>query len=275
MKWAAPQVDDTARRLAQFRTKGWCRFPHDPVLARWLEATLPAARAAITAPENQEWLRYQGTWFAGVNALPNDASGAVDDGPQLAGQAVEFIAQELGFDGIAWDKAQISVCYPGYPQPMVGESDAVFRFRRDRDAAHVDGLLKEGPSRRRFLREHHAFILGIPMAEYSVGAAPLTVWEGSQHLVGNAFRAFFGDAPPEQWGELDITDAYQKIRREAFDTCKRVKLHAKPGECYLVHRHAVHGVAPWEDGATAGKDGRAILYFRPEMNEKADWLSAD
>jgi len=265
----------TAERLEQFRTKGWCRFPSDPVLTRWLAATLPAARAAITAPENQEWLRYQGTWFAGVNALPNDKTGAVSGGPPLAGQAVDFIAQELRFSGIAWDKAQISVCYPGYPMPMEGESEAVFRFRRDRDAAHVDGLLKEGPDRRRFLREHHAFILGIPMAEYSPGAAPFTVWEGSHHLVGDAFRKFFGASPPEQWGAMDITDAYQTVRRQAFDTCDRVKLHTVPGECILVHRHAVHGMAPWEDGATAGDDGRAILYFRPETGDIQDWLSAD
>ncbi len=275
MSRTAPKTNRNADRLTQFHSKGWCRFPFDPVLADWLEATLPAARAAVTAPEHRQWLRYQGTWFAGVNAPPNDATGAVPGGPPLAGQAVDFIARELGLPRIRWDKAQVSVCYPGYPQPMEDESEAVFRFRRDRDAAHVDGLLKEGPDRRRYLREHHAFILGIPMADYSEGAAPFTVWEGSHHLVGAAFRAFFGDMPPEKWGTKDVTDMYQTVRREAFDSCPRIPLHAAPGECYLVHRHAVHGMAPWQDDAVAGEDGRAILYFRPETEDRAEWLSAD
>ena len=84
---------------AQYEKAGWCAFPHDPVLADWLTATLPAARAAIAAPENQQWLRYQGTWFAGVNALPNDATGAVRGGPPLAGRAVDFIGNVLGITG--------------------------------------------------------------------------------------------------------------------------------------------------------------------------------
>ena len=177
-----------AEREAQYHELGWCAFPHDAVLAQWLDATLPAARAAIAAAENRQWLRYQETWFAGVNVLPNDTTGAVPGGPPLAGAAVDFIRDRLGVRDYAWDRAQVSVCYPGYPQPMPGESDAVFRFRRDRDAAHVDGLLKEGPERRRFLREHHAFILGIPMAEILGGRSAL-------HGLGRLPPAGPGGAP--------------------------------------------------------------------------------
>lgn len=262
-------------QLARFNTKGWCRFPNDPILLDWLQATLPAARAAISAPENREWLRYQRTWFAGVNVLPNDAHGTVLDGLPLAGRAVDFIASKLGLSDVVWDRAQISVCYPGYPKKMDGESDAVFKFRKNRDAAHVDGLLKEGPDRRRYLREHHAFILGIPMTEFSTDASPFTVWEGSHHQVGAAFREFFGNAPPDEWAEMDLTDTYQTVRRNAFDTCQRIEVHAKPGECFLVHRHAVHGMAAWGENATATSDGRAIIYFRPELNAKEDWLHND
>ncbi|NQV45179.1 MAG: hypothetical protein HQ501_09765, partial [Rhodospirillales bacterium] len=154
-----------------FFDTGWCRFPHDPALAEWVTHALPAARLAVTAPENAEWHRCQGTWFVGVNALPNDSRGALGDGPPLAGQAVNFIHQELGLTGFAtgdgtgfatgsangfeWDRAQVSICYPGYPKPMEAESDANFAYRRDRDAAHVDGLRHVGPDRRRFLLEHH------------------------------------------------------------------------------------------------------------------------
>jgi hypothetical protein len=40
----------------------------------------------------------------------------------------------------------------------------------------------------------------------------------------------------------------------------------------LVHRHAIHGVAPWAEGAKAAPEGRAIVYFRPEVARKKDWL---
>ena len=74
-----------------FFEKGWCRFPHDPTLAAWVSHALPVARDAVAEPEHAQWLRCGGTWFAGVNVLPNNASGAVGVGPVLAGQAVDFI----------------------------------------------------------------------------------------------------------------------------------------------------------------------------------------
>ena len=71
--------------------------------------------------------------------------------------------------------AQVSAVYPGYPKPRQGESDAAFRYRLNRDAAHVDGLLAIGPERRRMLRERHAYILGLPLTECSETAAPMTI----------------------------------------------------------------------------------------------------
>jgi len=40
-------------------------------------------------------------------------------------------------------------------------------------------------------------------------------------------------------------------------------LPAAPGQAYLLHRLALHGVAPWADGAEASADGRMVAYFRP------------
>ena len=58
-----------------------------------------------------------------------------------------------------------------------------------------------------------------------------------------------------------------------FETCRRVTVPAQPGEAYLVHRLALHGVAPWEDGAEAPEEGRMIVYFRPEFPAGGrDWL---
>jgi hypothetical protein len=262
------------RNLAsQFFARGWCRFGHDPGLLEWIEAALPAARACRDDPRHAEWLRYQQTWFAGVNALPNDARGAVGGGGPLRGAAVEFIARELGLDGFAWDAAQVSICYPGYPQPMQGESEALLRYRRLRAAAHVDGLLREGPDRRRHLREHHGFILGIPLVEFDAGASPFVIWEGSQEIMREAFRRRFAGLAPSAWGDEDVTEIYQQARERVFAECERVVVHAGPGEAYLAHRLSLHGMAPWEDGAAAGPDGRMIVYFRPHTCGPFEWLN--
>ena len=256
----------------QFFTRGWCRFARDARLAAWVEAALAAARRTRDDPEFAQWLRYRDTWFAGVNALYNAADGSVDDSGPLRGAAVDFIARELGLDGFAWDRAQVSICYPGYPQPMDGESAARARFRVWRDAAHVDGLLREGEQQRRFLREHHGFILGIPMVEFDAGASPFVVWEGSQEIIRAGFRQRFAGIPVERWGDEDVTDAYQAARQRAFDECRRVEIHARPGEAFLAHRLVVHGMAPWRDGASAGADGRMICYFRPAPFGAREWL---
>ncbi|MGI9465267.1 MAG: hypothetical protein ACR2OM_15090 [Aestuariivirgaceae bacterium] len=257
-----------------FFEDGWCRFGHDCELADWIERTLPAARASVAAPENAQWLRCGGTWFAGVNVLPNDGAGAVASGPALAGKVVDFIHQTLGLTQFDWEPAQVSVCYPGYPLPMAAETEAAFKYRRDRDAAHVDGLIPEGPQRRRHLREHHGFLLGIPLVEASADAAPFVIWRGSHKIIRDAFMAFLDGIAPEGWGEVDVTETYKAVRREIFETCERVVVTARPGEAYLVHRLALHGVAPWAPEAMAGPDGRMIAYFRPQIGGPADWLNA-
>jgi len=258
----------------RFLDRGWCRFAVDPHLLVWIEAVLPAARATLDDPAQAKWHRCGGTWFAGVNALPNDGAGVIDGGPPLAGAALDFIRGDLGFDTVALDRGQVSVCFPGYPQPMDGESEAAFRYRRNRDAAHVDGLLREGPARRRHLREHHAFILGIPLVETGPGASSFVVWEGSHEIIREAFRARFAGLDPARWGGEDVTEAYHAARRRVFDACPRVEVRARPGEAYVVHRLALHGIAPWAEGATAGPDGRMIAYFRPEAGGPAGWLGA-
>ncbi len=257
-----------------FFKRGWCRFPFDPALADWVDRTLPAARAAVADPANAEWLRCGGTWFAGVNILGNDGKGGVPGGVHLSGLAVDFVRQHLDLPDFEWESAQISICYPGYPQPMDAEPEPAFRYRQKRDAAHVDGLLPEGPDRRRHLREYHGFLLGIPMAETSADASPFVIWEGSHEVIRESFQEAFAHRPPATWGDLDITEAYQATRRRIFDACDRVEVAAAPGEAYLVHRLALHGVAPWGAAARAGPDGRMIAYFRPEIGGPADWLEA-
>ncbi len=260
------------RNKKLFFEHGWCRFESDDSILRWVKSALLCARSTVVDNENAQWLRYGGTWFAGVNVFPNRADGSIPGGPLLAGEAIDFIHKVLSYPTLSWDRAQVSVCYPGYPQPMASESEAVFRFRRDHDAAHIDGFLREGPQRRRYVREHHGFILGIPMVEFDEGASPLVVWEGSHEMVRSAMKQRLEGLPAIQWSDEDITETYHAVRKRIFEKCRRVKLLAKPGETYLVHRLALHGISPWSGGAKAGEDGRMVCYFRPDIGSVERWL---
>lgn len=259
---------------AGFFGPGWVRFGPDPAVLDWLDHARPAALKALSEKENAQWWRCGGTWFAGVNVLANDAAGRVGGGPVLGGVAMDFIADVLHLS-LPLHPGQVSVTRPGYPKPSTEESAAAFRYRRDRDAAHVDGLLPIGPDRRRMIREPHGFILGLPVTDSAPDAAPLVVWEGSHHIMRRAFAAALAGHDPADGPDVDVTDAYHAARRTVFDTCRRVAIPARPGEAILVHRLALHGVAPWAEGAGAETAGRAITYFRPELpGSVGEWLSA-
>ena len=262
--------------MSDYFRLGWTRFAIDPAVLDWLAVAIPAAKSAVLNPAHAHWLRCEGTWFAGVNVLANDVAGAVAGSGPLRGLAVDFISDKLGLESVSWDAGQVSVIYPGYPRPKEGESEAAFGFRRDRDAAHVDGLHAIDPGKRRMLREPHAFVLGLPMSRVGAGASPMVVWEGSHGVMRAAFRGALAGIKPESWCDVDLTEAYISARKQVFETCRRVEVAAQPGEAYLVHRLALHGVAPWKDGAIAPPEGRMIAYFRPELSGSIrGWLDQD
>ena len=212
------------------------------------------------------WLRHGATWFVGVDALPNDPDGRIGGVP-LAGEW----RGSVGWQG-PWHRAQLSVVYPGYPGRDPGESGAAQAFRRDRDAAHLDGLLAEGPAKRRYLREPHGFIVGLPLNPVGPGASPLVVWEGSVAIIRAAMARAFAGIAAQDWADCDVTDVYQAARREVFERCERRVVDAQPGQVVLVHRMAIHGVAPWQSGAVAPPEGRMVAYFRPILDDPAAWM---
>jgi len=253
-------------------SKGWAKWPVDAAVQHWIDAARPVAEARVGDPKEQaEWLQCEGTWFVGVDTLPNAPDGTVANSGPLTGAAIEGASALYG--QLPLHRGQVSVIYPGYPKPRKGEGEGAFRYRLNRDGAHVDGLLAVGDARQRMLKERHAYILGLPMTRSSPDASPLVVWEGSHVIMRAAFDDVLGNLPEAEWEHVDLSEPYQAARRKVFETCPRILLPAKPGETYLLHRHALHGVAPWADGAKAEDAGRMIAYFRPELPAGTkDWL---
>lgn len=239
---------------------GYLRFRAEGATRTWAAAALRAGQAILTDPTLREC---QGTWAPGVDALPNDAAGTVDCTP-LTGAAITAAQALVG--PLPLHPGQISAVWPGYPQPRAGEGAAAFRYRQNRDAAHVDGLLPVGTDRRRMIKEPHAWILGIGLTDGAAGAAPLVIWPGSHRVLGAAFHKALADAP--QPDQVDVTEVYQATRKHVFETYARQAVPLGMGEAVLLHRHLLHGIGPWI--APAGAP-RATAYFRPLLAEGRGW----
>ncbi|MEL6609223.1 MAG: hypothetical protein AAFO93_09965 [Pseudomonadota bacterium] len=244
-------------------TRGWQVFDWDAEVAAWAAAAHRVACEVTRDPAMQDaWLRHGKTWFVGVDVMPNAGDGSVDGVP-LRGPWSNHVSLPA-----TWHSAQISVVYPGYPQQDLDESDANHRFRKVRFAAHVDGILPVGPERRRIPQEPHAWILGLPLN--ASDAAPLVVWEGSAPIMRRGLREAIGERDPRA---VDVTEAYQAARREVFETCVPHRIDMGPGQAVLVHRLALHGVAPFAEGESAPPEGRMVAYFRPELADAMEWLA--
>jgi hypothetical protein len=247
----------------EVQARGWHKIGPNPAILGWARAARPVAEQAIAASP-EPW-RCGGTWFVGVDALPNGPDGAV------AGAAFPWDALPLAPCALHW--GQLSTIRPGYPQLSAEETPAAFRFRQTRDAAHLDGLLPVGPEKRRKIKEPHAWILGLPLTEAQ--GAPLVVWERSHLVLQDALRRALAPHPPAIWAEVDITEAYQTARAQVFELCPRIELRAVPGEAMVLHRLTLHGVAPWPSADhDKGQSARIIAYFRPMLTSVADWIRA-
>lgn len=246
--------------------QGFVTFEACEPVAAWARAAhARAMQVTQDAGERAKWLRHGETWFVGVDALPNDRQGAMD-GQDLEGPWAGYIGNWQD-----WHAAQLSVVYPHYPLQDAQESDAAHGFRKRRFAAHVDGLLPEGG--KRYLREPHAFVLGIPLN--TCAACPLVVWPGSHKIMGAALgsvlrAALEQAADPSQ---VDITAAYKAARAQVFEQIEPVRIAGVPGQSSLLHRHLLHGVAPWQAGDEMPPEGRMAAYFRPQFPQLQDWLA--
>ena len=248
--------------MAMTEADGWV-IVRSGALAAWAKAAARWVRASGVLSGSADW-RSGGTWFVGVDHLANGPDGAVPLGPP-------FPWQDLPLAPVPLHRAQVSIVRPGYPRPDPGETDAAFGYRLRRDAAHLDGLLAVGADRRRMVREPHAWVLGIGLWGGARGAAPTVIWPGSHRIAGPALAAALAAVPAGVRGQTDVTDAYVAARRAAFHDCPRLEVPLKPGEALLLHRHLLHGVAPWSAKAAPDRT-RAVAWFRPLLKDVSEWL---
>ena len=94
----------------------------------------------------------------------------------------------------------------------------------------------------------------------------MVVWEGSHIIMAEAFQKVFEGHDAQEWSEIDVTEVYQAMRKRVFKTCRRVTVHALPGEAYVLHRLALHGVAPWVKGAVAPEQRAHDRLFAPGIS---------
>ena len=236
-------------------------FPATEESSRWAKAARSAAQALLSNPTAMagQDLRHGKTWMVGLDALANKPDGTCGNVP-LVGPWRALTPK------LPLHPAQLSVVFPQYPRQDPDQSDANHRFRYNRSAAHVDGLLPEGPEKRRYVREFHAYVLGIALN--ICGGSPTVYWKGSHHIMRAALtRALSGP----QGLDADVTEVYQDARKLVFETCEKVLLKVAFGESFLLHRFALHGTDPWHSNET---NPRITAFFRPEFATAETWLHA-
>ena len=248
-----------------YSAKGWVALPFSKGLFTWANTVKKSVNQKLgSMTEAEKDLRCGGTWFPGVNFLDNDPNGNVD-GSTFPSDRTELLKRlEPSFSGF-YDRAQISICYPSYPKKMADETISAFNYRTNRFAAHLDGLLPIGQSRRRFLIEHHAFIYGIPVNPSGEDSSPCVVWEGSHKLVQSEFKSFLISKNINSLEGQDVTEFYTSLRKKIFSSCKIKPVWVPLGHSYLIHRLTLHGILAWKGSGENTNMNRTIAYFRPHL----------
>ena len=72
---------------------------------------------------------------------------------------------------------------------------------------------------------------------------------------------------------VDLTEGYKTARASVFAQIDPIEVTVVKGQSVLLHRHILHGVAPWKATDSAPDEGRMVAYFRPEYPETDMWLS--
>ena len=231
-------------------------------------------------------LRYGSTWFVGANFLDNSSNGNIGT-KSMSKFFFSNISKKFGPNIKYWDKAQVSICWPGYPKKDAKETKKSYDFRIKRFASHIDGIIPFGSKKRRFAKEFHAFILGFPLHNNCLDCAPLVLWEGSHKIFRNFFKEIYEGISFNKISNIDITELYNECRKKVFKNCEVKKITPQFKQPYLLDRHVLHGIDEWREKKNVKcspknhrllnslSDGRIIVYFRPVFFNPHDWINME
>jgi hypothetical protein len=80
-------------------------------------------------------------------------------------------------------------------------------------------------------------------------------------------------APVMIWpGRHRIMDRHS-ARRPVAERSRR-NLPVRPGQVVGLDRHLLHGITPCDSWAISGPTWRIMAYYRPQLENTADWLNA-
>ena len=231
-------------------------------------------------------LRCGSTWFVGANFLDNSSNGNIGT-KSMSKFFFSNISKKFGPNIKYWDKAQVSICWPGYPKKDAKETKKSYDFRIKRFASHIDGVIPFGSKKRRFAKELHAFILGFPLHNNCLDCAPLVLWEGSHKIFRNFFKEIYEGISFNKISNIDITELYNECRKKVFKNCEVKKITPQFKQPYLLDRHVLHGIDEWREKKNVKcspknhrllnslSDGRIIVYFRPVFFNPHDWINME
>ena len=231
-------------------------------------------------------LRCGSTWFVGANFLDNSSNGNIGT-KSMSKIFFSNISKKFGPNIKYWDKAQVSICWPGYPKKDAKETKKSYDFRIKRFASHIDGIIPFGSKKRRFAKEFHAFILGFPLHNNCLDCAPLVLWEGSHKIFRNFFKEIYEGISFNKISNIDITELYNESRKKVFKNCEVKKITPQFKQPYLLDRHVLHGIDEWREKKNVKcspknhrllnslSDGRIIVYFRPVFFNPHDWINME
>ena len=270
-----------------FKKKGWSFLTKGPRYSDWLEAALNNILNNFQVSSiDKNQLRSGQTWFVGMNFLKNTSDGSL--GKISFDQVLlSQIEQKFGVSVDYWDRGQVSINWEGYPKKDIFETDLSYRYRLKYFASHVDGLIPVGVKKRRYLKEPHAFVLGLPVLNNFIHSAPLVVWEGSHLIIRSMFNSIFREVEDTELENIDVTDFYKDARRQIFSSCTPRRIFSTDFQPYILDRHLLHGVAPWISSKKSQTntdwksvkldplDGRIIIYFRPYFKNLRNWIRFD
>ena len=93
-----------------FGNTGYIEFGYDEQIAKWAECAKKKSSGILADPAHlQKWLQCEGTWFVGVDVLPNNSSGDFTNAklPHVFRSFMDKINLK------PYHKAQLSVIFPG------------------------------------------------------------------------------------------------------------------------------------------------------------------